>query len=264
MKLQKLLDKYAETVFKPGLGKLKGMTAKLMLRPEAVPRFCKPRPMPYALRPKVEATLEKMEKEGNIEKVEISDWATPVVPVMKPDGSVRICGDYKVTLNPYLQVPQHPIPRAEECFHAVNGGKKFTKLDLAQAYNQIMLDEASKQLTTINTHCGLYRWCRLPFGVASSPAIFQGIMDKVLHGLNHVVWYLDDILVSGEDDEQHLKNLAEVLYRLEKYGLRGRLSKCQFFQDSVEYLGHEINQEGIQPLEKNPSNKHQHPRQWNS
>ena len=92
-------------------------------------------------------------------------------------------------------------------------------------------------MTTINTHCGLYRWSRLPFGVASSPAIFQGIMDKVLRGLNHVVWYLDDILVSGEDDEQHLKNLAEVLYRLEKYGLRGRLSECQFFQDSVEYLG---------------------------
>ena len=61
----------------------------------------------------------------------------PVVPVMKPDGSVRICGDYKVTRNPYLQVPKHPIPKAEECFHAVNGGKKFTKLDLAQAYNQI-------------------------------------------------------------------------------------------------------------------------------
>ena len=93
-------------------------------------------------------------------------------------------------LNPCLQVPQHPIPRAEECFHAVNGGEKFTKLDLVQAYNQIMLDEASKQLTTINTHGGLYRWCRLPFGVAVSPAIFQGIMDKALHGLNRVVWYL--------------------------------------------------------------------------
>ena len=249
-KLQTLLDKYSKTVFKPGLGKLRGITAKLTLRPEAIPKFHKPRPMPYAMRPKVEATLTQMVKEGNIEKVECSDWATPVVPVMKPDGSVRICGDYKVTLNPCLQVPQHPIPRAEECFHAVNGGKKFTKLDLAQAYNQIMLDEASKQFTIMNTHWGLYRWCRLPFGVAASPAIFQGIMDKVLHGLNYVVWYLDDILVSGENDQQHLENLAEVLNRLEKYGLRGRLSKCQFFQDSVEYLGHEISQEGIRPLEK--------------
>ena len=227
-----------------------------MLRPEAVPKFYKPRPMPYAMRPKVEATLAQMVAEGNIEKVDCSYWATPVVPVMKPDGSVRTCGDYKVMLNPCLQVPQHPIPRAEECFHAVNGGKKFTKLNLAQAYNQIMLDEASKQLTTINTHGGLYRWCRLPFGVAASPAIFQGIMDKVLHGLNHVVWYLDDILVSGENDEQHLENLTAVLDRLEKYGLRGRLSKCQFFQDSVEYLGHEINQEGIRPLEKKVASTH--------
>jgi len=162
-KLQEVLEKYAETVFKPGLGKLKDMTAKLTLRPESVPKFHKARPMPYTLRPKVEATFEQMVREGNIEKVESSDWATPIVPVMKPDGSVRICGDYKVTLNPCLQVPQHPIPRVEECFYAVNGGKKFTKIDLAQAYNQIMLDEASKQLTTINTHCGLYCWCRLPF-----------------------------------------------------------------------------------------------------
>ena len=128
--------------------------------------------------------------------------------------------------------------------------EKFTKLDLAQAYNQVMLDEGSKQLTTINTHCGLYHWCRLPFGVAASPAIFLGIMDKVLHGLHHVVWYLHDILVSGENDEQHLSNLKEVWSKLEKYSLRARLSKCQ---DLVEYLGHEIDQEGIQPLEKKVS-----------
>ena len=252
-KLQTLLEKYAETVFKPGLGKLKGITASLTIKSDVTPKFCKPRPVTFAVWPKVEETLEKMVKEGTVEKIDFSDWATPIVPVMKPDGSIRMCGDYKVTLNPCLKVPQHPIPRAEECFHAINGGKKFTKLDLAQAYNQIMLDEASKQLTTINTHCGLYRWCRLPFGVAASPAIFQGIMDKVLHGLHHVVWYLDDILVSGENDEQHLSNLEEVLSRLEKYGLRARLSKCRFFQDSVEYLGHEINQEGIQPLEKKVS-----------
>ena len=75
-----------------------------------------------------------MEREGNIEKVEISDWATPIVPVMKPDGSVRICGDYKVTLNPHLQVPQYPISRAEESFHAVNGGKGFQGSSLQPNY----------------------------------------------------------------------------------------------------------------------------------
>ena len=245
-KLHKLLDKYAKTVFKPGLGELEGITAKLMLRPEAVPKFYKPRPMPYAMRPKVEATLAQMVAEGNIEKVDCSDWATPVVSVMKPEDMWGLQGNAK----PMFTSPTTPNSESGRVFSCSEWGDKFTKLDLTQAYNQIMLDEASKQLTTINTHGGLYRWCRLPIGVAASPAIFQGIMDKVLHGLNHVVWYLDDILVSGENDEQHLENLAVVLDRLEKYGLRGRLSKFQFFQDSVEYLGHEINQEGIWPLEK--------------
>ena len=93
----------------------------------------------------------------------------------------------------------------------MNGGNKFTKIDLAQAYNQIMLDDESKSLTTINTHKGLYQWTRLPYGVASSRAIFQGIMDKILQGLHQVVWYLDDILITEEAEEQHLANVEEVL-----------------------------------------------------
>ena len=132
---------------------------------------------------------------------------------------MRVCGDYKVTLNPCLEVQQYPLPRVEECFQAMNGGNKFTNIDLAQACNQIMLDDESKSLTTINTHKGLYQWTRLPYGVASSPAIFQGIMDKILQGLHQVVWYLDDILITGETEEQHLANVEEVLSRLEKYGL---------------------------------------------
>ena len=90
----------------------------------------------------------------------------------------------------------------------MNGGNKFTKIDLAQAYNQIMLDDESKSLTTINTNKGLYQWTKLPYGVASSPAIFQGIMDKILQGLHHIVWYLDDILITRETEEQHLANVA--------------------------------------------------------
>lgn len=127
-----MLEKYAETAIKPGLGKLEGIN------------FYKLRPMPCIMRPNVKATLAQMVANDTIEKVDCSDWETPVVLMMKPDGSMRICGDYKVMLNPCLQVPQHPIPRAEECFHAVNG-EEFTKFDLAQAYNRIMLDEASKQ-----------------------------------------------------------------------------------------------------------------------
>ena len=96
---------------------------------------------------------------------------------------------------------------------------KFTNLDLAQAYNKVQMEEASRELTVINTHKGLYRWKRLPNGIASSPAIIQEIMDKMFHGLSHVVGYLDDILVSGTTEQEHLKNLVEVFKRLEEYGL---------------------------------------------
>uniref|UniRef100_A0A1X7UVN4 Reverse transcriptase domain-containing protein n=1 Tax=Amphimedon queenslandica TaxID=400682 RepID=A0A1X7UVN4_AMPQE len=102
----------------------------------------------------------------------------------------------------------------------------------------------------MNTHKGLYRWTRLPYGVASSPAIFQGIMDKILQGLHQVVWYLDDILITGETKEQQLPNIAEVLTRLKKYRLKARVNKCCFFEESVEYLGPLIHEEGIHPVER--------------
>ncbi len=87
-----------------------------------------------------------------------------MVPVVKPDGTVRVCGDYKVTLNPNLEYPL-ALPRVEECFHLMNGGHKFTNIDLAQAYNEVPLEDELKDLTTLNTHKWLYRWSRLPFGV---------------------------------------------------------------------------------------------------
>ena len=96
----------------------------------------------------------------------------------------------------------------------------------------------------------MYQWARLPYGVASSPAIFQWIMDTILQGLNQVVWYLDDILITRETKEQHLANVEEDLSLIEKYGLRAHCTKCQFFQNSVKYLGPVIDTEGIHPVEK--------------
>ena len=92
------------------------------------------------------------------------------------------------------------MPKAEDIFSTLNGGEKFTKLDLSQAYQQLPLDEESQKLTTISTHKGLFQYTRLPYDIASSPAIFQMTMDKILQGLNGVSCYLDDILVTGRDD----------------------------------------------------------------
>ena len=110
------------------------MTAHLKLKENATPQFFKPRPVPFALKEKIVEELKRLERIGVLENVEFSDWATPIVPVLKPDGAVRICGDYKVTINPALDVPEYPMPTAEELFTQLNGGQSFSKLDLSSAY----------------------------------------------------------------------------------------------------------------------------------
>ncbi|GFX83769.1 transposon Tf2-6 polyprotein [Trichonephila clavipes] len=95
--------------------------AKLKLRHGVKPIFCRVRTVPFALKGRVENEIDRLEKEGIIEKVDSSEWATPVVPVVKSDGSIRLCADYSVTLNPNLIVPQHPLPRLDEIFGSLNG-----------------------------------------------------------------------------------------------------------------------------------------------
>ena len=139
-------------VFKDGYGLIKDFKITIHLRPDTTPVFRKARPVPFARRELVAAELDRLEANRIITKVERSDWAAPTVNVLKPDKSVRICGDYKVTVNPHVDVDQYPLPTAEDMFSTLAGGVKFTKLDLAHAYNQLELDDASKRLLTINTH----------------------------------------------------------------------------------------------------------------
>ncbi len=142
----------------------------LMYSPSATPTFCKARKVPYALREKVENELNRLEANG---PVKFSNWAAPVVPVLKPDGSIRICGDYKLTVNKAAKLDPYPLPKIEDLFARLAGGEEinFTKLDIAHAYQQIPLDSSSKDSVTINTHKGLFRYNRLPFGVHSAPAM---------------------------------------------------------------------------------------------
>ena len=241
------LLKAHEEVFKPELGTLKGVEAKLKMSKDATPKFFKPRPVPYALRGAIERELERLENLGVIEKVNYSEWAAPVVPVPKDDGAVRLCGDFKVTINPTLEVDQYPVPRVEDLFATLAGGQKFSKLDLSHAYQQVLLEPESRKLVTINMHKGLYRYHRLPFGVPSAPAVFQQTMEKILQGISHVVVYIDDILVTGRNDQQHLEVLEEVLTRLQEYGLRLKKEKCFFMRPSVTYLGYIVDREGLHP-----------------
>jgi hypothetical protein len=159
-----VLDKYAN-LFSEGYGTVKDFKAQIHLKENVQPKFCKARPVPFALKAAVNEELDRLKAEGIIYKVDHSAWATPVVVVPKADKSVRLCGDYKVTVNPCIEVPQHLLPAAEEIFATLAKGMVFTKLDLAHAYQQLELDENAQELLTINTHRGLYRYTRLPFGV---------------------------------------------------------------------------------------------------
>ena len=118
-------------------------------------------------------------------------------------------------------------------------------MDLSQAYLQVELDNESRKLVTINTHQGLFLYTRVPFGIASAPALFQKIMDTLLQGIPNTICYLDDILATGKTDKEHLQNLEEVFKCLQQNGLRVKPKKCKFMKPSVEYLGHQIDASGI-------------------
>lgn len=140
-----------------------------------MPKYYKARPLPYALKEKIEKELERLQRESQLEPVEFSEWAAPIVPVLKESGKIGICGDYryKVTVNAVSKLDNYPIPKTADLYATLARGQEFTKLDLNQAYQQIQLDEDSKRYVTINTHKGLFRYNRLPYGVSSSPGILK-------------------------------------------------------------------------------------------
>ena len=174
--LQSLLSRYP-LVFQKRLGTLKGFKANIYVHSDTVPRFHPARSVPFALRDRVECELKLLQEEGTLEPVDISEWAAPIVAVLKSDKtSVRICGDFSVTINQVSKLDRYPIPKVEDLFSRLSGGKYFTKLDLSHAYRQIPLEEESKKYVVVNTCRGLFRYTRLPFGVSSAPGIFQRVI----------------------------------------------------------------------------------------
>ena len=188
--------------------------ANLHLIPNATPKFLKARSVLFALVEAIQAELERLEEAGVLQKVNQGKWAAPIVPVPKTDGQLRTCGDYKMTVNPALQVEKYPLLKPDHLFATLAGGKKLSKIDLTSAYQQMSLDEKSRELVTINTHKDL----RMPvhkvtfWGSISS----SHIPEEVLQGLPQVICYLDDILITGSSDEEHLANMERVLEEAEE------------------------------------------------
>ena len=132
-RLEEILQKHSP-LFGEGLGALQGTKARIHVDPTATPMFHKARPVPYALRENIEQDLERLQKARTIEPIQYSEWATPIVPVMKNDGTVRVCGDYKLTVNKVSKLDGYPIPKLDDLYTKLAGGQTFTELDLSHAY----------------------------------------------------------------------------------------------------------------------------------
>jgi len=218
---------------------------------DAPPRKQPPRRMPFLVREEVARQLKNMQQNGVIQPSN-SPWSSPVVMVRKKDGSHRFCVDYR-TLNSVTKADTFPLPRIDDFLDQLGGARYFSTLDLASGFWQIQMEPVSREKTAFVTPHGLYEFLVMPFGLKNAPAVFQRLMQRVLHGLNpedgkqFIAVYLDDILVFSETLQDHLAHLRSVIDRLKSANLKLKPAKCMFVRKEVEYLGHVITAEGLKP-----------------
>ena len=243
--IKNLFAKYSNLTNKK-LGKVTGTKGSLTLKPNAKKVFLKARPVPFKLIPRVDKEIENLINEGILVKVETSEFATPVVPVLKADDTVRLCGDYSVTVNPQLQITEHPLPTIDELVSEMSNCTVFGKIDIKWAFLHLEMDEESSQILTINTHKGLYKVMRLMYGIASGPALWQITMEKILHGIKGVKVMLDDIAIAAGNEYEFTKILEKVFKRLNYYNIKINEKKCVFFASEITYCGYIIGKNGLQ------------------
>ncbi|XP_055838569.1 uncharacterized protein K02A2.6-like [Episyrphus balteatus] len=252
--LKKQIFENHSEVFQSKIGTIPNVKGMLKLREGSSPIFVKPRQVPYAIRPLIEDEITRLENDGIIEKVEHSDWGTPVVPVIKADKSIRLCADFKVTLNKLIVNDKYPIPKIEELYQKLKYGEYYCTFDIYKAYLHLSMTEESALLQTISTTKGLYKVNRLMFGVKTAPNIWQRFMDQhIINDLEGTACFFDDIIVMGRNLEETLKRCNCLLEKLHKFNLHLNKSKCRLFEKSVIYLGHKIDKNG---LHKTPDKVH--------
>ncbi|CAM5076925.1 unnamed protein product [Natator depressus] len=210
------------------------------------------RVQPYRVSPQAKTAIEReihdMLQMGVIRPSE-SAWASPVVLVPKPDGEIRFCVDYR-KLNAVTRPDNYPMPRTDELLEKLGRAQFISTLDLTKGYWQVPLDESAKERSAFTTHLGLYEFNVLPFGLRNAPATFQRLVDGLLAGLGeYAVAYLDDVAIFSDSWADHLEHLQKVLERIREAGLTVKAKKCQIGLNKVTYLGHQVGQGTISPLQ---------------
>ena len=223
---------------------IKGFQHKVKVNPNVHPVQQKLRRLPLTVRSKVSQKLEELESQGVIEKIDTSEWVSPIVVSYKSNGDVRLCVDLR-EVNKAVIPDVYPIPPIQELLCELHDAKVFSQLDMESAYHQLELHPNSRDLTAFITHDGLYRYKRVCFGLSSAPSAFQKTMSSILCGLDGVQCYLDDVVVYGKTQEEHDRNLKAVYERLQKHNVQLNRKKCKESVSSLKFLGHTISDQGI-------------------
>ncbi len=239
-----LIKEYAD-VFS-GLGHVPGEVS-LKVDPNFTPVAHPPRPIPVALREKVQEKLEEMVSDGIIERVPIGTptlWCSAMHIVLKKDKSVRITIDPK-DLNKALIREYHPTTTVEEIAQRCGSARHFTVLDANQGYYQLVLDQDSRNYTAFNTPFGRYRFLRLPMGIKSSPEIFQRVFSDLFSHIEGLESIMDDFLIAEDKVNDHNSVLRETLQTARENNVTFSLKKLQLCEDKVKYSGQRFSKEGL-------------------
>lgn len=199
-------------------------------------------PMLDELRTQLDALLK-----GGLIRPSMSPYGAPVLFAKKKDGGWRMCIDYRA-LNKITIKDRFPLPRAEDLFDQLDGAKYFTKIDLRWGYHQIKIRKEDIQKSAFRCPLGSYEWLVMPFGLTNAPATFQRFVQRILHDFigKFACVYMDDMLIYSKTAEDHVSHVRQVLDTLKHHELLAKPSKCEFFTQQVEYLGHIVGGQGVQ------------------
>ena len=210
------------------------------------------RRIPPPLLDEVCASLRDMLEAGAIRPSQ-SPWCNAVVLVRKKDGSLWFCIDFR-RLNARTKKDSYPLPRIQKALESIAGAAHFSTMDFKSGFWQVCMAPESQQYTAFTVgNLGFYEFTRMPFGLCNVPATFQRLMQNMLGELNltYCIIYLDDVIVYGRTEEEHLERLRIVLERFREFNLKLKPSKCSFFQSEIVYLVHHVSKEGICPSDEN-------------
>ncbi|KAD6118958.1 hypothetical protein E3N88_10229 [Mikania micrantha] len=176
-----------------------------------------------------------------------SPWGSPILFVKKKDGSFRMCIDYR-ELNKLTIKNRYPLPRIDDLFDQLQGATYFSKIDLRSGYHQLRIHDDDIPKTAFRTRYGHYEFLVMPFGLTNAPAVFMDLMNRVCRPYldKFVIVFIDDILIYSRNQQEHAQHLKLILELLAREKLYAKFSKCEFWLREVQFLGHVVNQNGIQ------------------